>query len=133
MKTKIFVFAGLLSVITVAFISMNTFQVTTGPHGGRLQQVDDFYIEMKISSPEFYAYLLNKQYKPISNNGVSCEIRLFFPDSTDLEVTLKPFKEDGFRMESSVSGYQSYRVMFKAFGKTISAKFENENNMAQEK
>lgn len=101
--------------------------------GGRLQQVDDFYIEMKISSPEFYAYLLNKQCKPISNKGGSCEIRLFFPDSTDLEVTLKPFKEDGFRMESSVSGYQSYRVMFKAFGKTISAKFENENAIAHEK
>jgi hypothetical protein len=133
MKTKIIVFAVVLSIITTAFISTNLFQTTSGPHGGRLQQVENFNIEIKTSSPEFYAYLLNKQFNPIGNKGVSCEIRFYFPDSTDLDVTLKPYQNDGFRMESSLSGYQSYRVLFNAFGKTISAKFENENAIVLKK
>lgn len=133
MKTKIIVFAVVLLIVTTAFISMNTFQVTTGPHGGSLQQAGDFNIEMKTTFPYIYTYLLNKQFQPISNKGVSCEIRLFFPDSTDLDITLAPYQEDGFRIESSISGYQSCRVIFNAFGKTISAKFENENAIVQQK
>ena len=133
MKTKIIVFAVLLLVITTAFISMGKFQVTTGPHGGRLQEAEKFNIEVNTSNSEFYAYLLNKQYKPISNKGVTCEIRFLFPDNTNLDVTLKPYQEDGFRIESSISGYHSYRVIFNAFGENISAKFVNQINIVQKK
>lgn len=133
MKTKITVFAVFLLVLTAAFISMDKIQTTTGPHGGRLQQVEKFNIETKTSYSEIYAYLLNKQSKPMSNKGISCEIRFFFLDGTDLDVTLKPYQEDGFKIESSISDYQSYRVMFNAFGKNISAKFENENAIVQKK
>ena len=133
MKTKIIVFAVLLSVITTAIISMDTFQVTTGPHGGKLQQADDFNIEMKTSYPHFYTYLLNKQCQPISNKGVSCEIKFFFPDGTTFDTPLKPYEEDGFTMESSISSYNSYRVTFHAFGKIVSAKFENENAIVKKK
>ncbi len=133
MKTKIILLALLFSGITFVFISMNIFQITTGPHGGNIKQVDDFNIEMKIPHPDFYAYLLNKQCKPINNKGVSGEIRFFFPDSTSLDIPLQPYEEDGFRMESSVLDYYSYRVTFHAFGKFISAKFENENAIARKK
>ena len=133
MKTKIIVFAVLFIVISTAFTSMDKFQVTTGPHGGRLQQVKNFNIEVNTSYSELSAYLLDKQYKPISNKGVSCEIRFLFPDSTNLDVSLKPYKEDGFRIESSVSGYHSYRVIFHAFGENISAKFENQIAIVREK
>ncbi len=133
MKTKIIVFAVLLLVITTAFISIDKFQVTTGPHGGRLQQAENFNIETNTSNSEFYAYLLNKQYKPVSNKGVTCKIRFLFPDSTNIDVTLMPYKEDGFRIESSVAGYHSYWVIFHAFGKNISAKFENQIAIVQEK
>ena len=133
MKTKTIVFAALLLVITTAFISMDTFQETTGPHGGRLQQVEKFNIEVNTVNSEFYAYLLNKQYKPISNNGVTCKVRFLFPDNTDIEVSLKPYQEDGFRIESIVSGYHSYRVIFNAFGENISAKFENQIAIIQKK
>lgn len=133
MKTKIIVVAVLLLVIITAFISMDKFQVTTGPHGGRLQQAKEFNIEVNTSHSEFYAYLLDKQYKPISNKGVSCEIRFLLPDSTNLDVTLMRYKEDGFRIESSVSGYHSYRVIFHAFGENISAKFENKIVLVREK
>ena len=133
MRTKIILFILLFSGITFAFISMNTFQISTGPHGGNIQQAGNFNIEMKVSHPDFYAYLLNKQCRPISNKGVSGEIRFFFRDSTSLDIPLKPYEEDGFRMESSVSDYYSYRVTFHAFGKFISAKFDNENVIAQKK
>ena len=133
MKTKIIVFAALLLVITTAFISMDKFQVTTGPHGGRLQQAEKFNIETNVSNLEFYAYLLDKQYKPVSNKGVTCKIRFLFPDSTNIDVSLKPYQEDGFRIESSVAGYHSYRVIFNAFGENISAKFENQIAIVQEK
>ena len=133
MKTKIIVFAVLLLVITTAFISMGKFQVTTGPHGGRLEQAEKFNIETNASYSEFYAYLLDKQYKPVSNIGVTCKIRFLFPDSTNIEVSLKPYQEDGFRIESSVSGYHSYRVIFHAFGENISAKFENQITIVQQK
>lgn len=133
MKTNIIGFAVLLLVMTTAFVSMDKFQVITGPHGGRLQEADKFNIEVNTTYSEFYAYLLNKQYKPISNKGVTCKIRFLFPDSTNLDVNLKPYQEDGFRIESSVSGYHSYRVIFNAFGKNISAKFENQIAEMQKK
>lgn len=127
MNIKVIVFIVFLSATTSEFISMNSAQTHSGPHGGRLQQSENFNIETKTFHSEFYAYLLNAQCKPINNNGISCEIRFFFSDSSNLDVTLKPYHEDGFRIESSVSGYQYYRVIFNAFGKIISAKFENEN------
>lgn len=133
MKTKIIVFAVLLLVITTAFISTDKFQVTTGPHGGRLQQAEKFNIEANASFSEFYTYLLDKQLKPISNKGITCKIRFLFSDSTNIDVTLNPYQEDGFRIESSVSGYHSYRVIFNAFGENISAKFENQINIVQKK
>ena len=133
MKTKIIVFVVLLSVLTVAFISTDTFQVTTGPHGGRLQEVDDFNIETKTAFPNIYTYLLNKQCQPISNTGVSCEIKFFLTDGTTLDIPLKPYEVDGFTMESSILSYNSYRVTFHAFGKPVSAKFENENAIVQKK
>ena len=133
MKSNIIGFAVLLLVITTAFVSMDKNQVITGPHGGRLQEAENFNIEVNTTYSEFYAYLLNKQYKPISNKGVTCKIRFLFPDSTNIDVTLNPYKEDGFRIESSVSGYRSYRVIFNAFGENISAKFENQIAIVQEK
>ena len=133
MKTKNIVFAVFLLVITTGFVSMHKFQVITGPHGGRLQQTEKFNIETITYNSEFYAYLLDKQYKPISNKGVTCKIRFLFPDSTNIDVTLMPYKEDGFRVESSVSGYHSYRIIFYAFGEDISAKFENQIATVQKK
>ena len=133
MKTKIIVFAVLLLAISTAFISMDKFQVATGPHGGRLQQAEKFNIETNTYNSEFYAYLLDKQYKPISNKGVTCKIRFLFPDTTNLDFTLKPYQEDGFRIESSITGYHSYRVIFNAFGENISAKFENQITLVQKK
>ena len=133
MKTKIIVFAVLLIVISTAFISMDKFQVATGPHGGRLQQAEKFSIETNTYNSEFYAYLLDKQYKPISNKGVTCKIRFLFPDTTNLDFTLMPYQEDGFRIESSITGYHSYRLTFNAFGESISAKFENQITLVQKK
>lgn len=127
MRTKIILFTIFILAITAAFISMNKVQTMAGPHGGRLQQAEKFNIETKISYSEIYAYLLNKQCKPISNKEITCEIKFFFPDSTAFVSNLKPYGEDGFKIESNITGYQSYRVSFNAFGKIISAKFENEN------
>lgn len=128
MKAKIaviimlFFFIGIISYSYTKSIYDNE-----GPHGGRLKSVDNFNIEVKVVSPGFHVYLLDKQLNSINNKGMSCEIRFFLYDNTILDVALKPFGNDGFMVESSLTGYHSYNVIFYAFGKQIKAKFEAEN------
>lgn len=133
MKAKIILLVVLLSGITASFVLIDNFQTTTGPHGGSLKPAENFYIEMKTSYPGFYTYLLNRQCKPIGNKGISCEMKFLFPDSTNLDVELQPYLEDGFRTESNILGYHSCRVTFHAFDKVISAWYENENAIVQKK
>lgn len=133
MKTKIIIFGLLLLGSTAAFKSMDFLQTNKGPHGGRIQKAENFNIETKVSYPYFYAYLLNEQLKPLGNKGMACEIKFTYTDSTSLDFPLKPYQEDGFRLESTVSDYNSYRITFHAFGRSVSAKFENENAIVRKK
>lgn len=133
MKIKIFLFGLLILGITIAYSSMDPPQAKEGPHGGRVQKAEIFNIETKVSYPYFYAYLLNEQYKPLGNKGMACEIKFTYTDSTSLDFPLKLYEEDGFVLESTVSDYNSYRVTFHAFGRTVSAKFENENAVVRKK
>jgi hypothetical protein len=133
MKIKIVLFVLFLLGIIGLFISMNTFQPNTGPHGGRIQTADNFNIESKTSHPYFYAYLLNTKNKPVNNKDLACEIKFYYTDSTSLDFPLKPYHEDGFQLESTITDYNAYRITFHAFGRNISARFENENAIVQKK
>ena len=113
--------------ISIVFISMKTIQTSTGPHGGRVKKVENFNIETKTNYSEYYTYLLNNKNEPISNKGISCEIEFLFLDNTSLDFPLKKYQEDGFKLESSITGYESYRITFYAFGKAIATTFENES------
>jgi hypothetical protein len=127
MKIKIILFT-LLAITAIVIISMKTLSAKSdGPHGGKVKAVEKFNIETKIVFPRFYAYLLNDKLEPINNKGMTCEIQFSFPDSIQTSLPLKPEGTDGFSIETSVSDYSSYRVTFMAFGKPISAKFENES------
>jgi hypothetical protein len=127
MKKKLILSALFLLGITIVFISMNAFTTVTGPHGGRVQKAENFNIETKSSYPYFYAYLLTDQNKSIPNKGVACEVKFFLTDSTSLDFAFKPYQDDGFRVESTVTDYNAYRITFHAFGRNISSRFENEN------
>jgi len=98
-----------------------------GPHGGRVKSAGSYNIEMKVASHNFQAFLLDNQLNPISNKGMTCEIRFFLCDSSTIDIDLKPFGDDAFMVESSLKGYYYYNVVFHVFGKQIKAKFEDEN------
>lgn len=133
MKIKI-ALAGLL-FLTAVLISFNFLESSsaTGPHGGNVKSAGEYYIEMKHSSFDFYAYLLDKKMKPISNKGISCEAKFVFSDSTLINVPLKPLGEDGFSTKSGAIAFSSCRIFFNVFGVYVSAEFENENPIVQEK
>lgn len=132
MKTKLLVSSSIIVIALLAW-SFITLQPTTGPHGGMLKQAENYNIEMKVVHPNLYTYLLDQKLKPISNKGVSCEVKLFFHDNTSIDATLKPFQEEGFIMESGITDYHSCRITFNLFGKKISTRFENENAIVQKK
>ncbi len=133
MKTK-FIFSILLLLITSVFVSFNSHQsAIVGPHDGIVKEAGDYNIEIKKIEPLLYAYLLDKKLNPISNKGISCEARFLFSDSTNFNIHLKPYGDEGFSMESNSLKYNSYRIYFTINGKLISAQFENESLIVEKK
>lgn len=131
MNTKLILFGLLLSGIAILY-SVNSNQVTSGPHGGELKSAENFHIELKEAFPNLHCYLLDQKLGPVSNVGVLCEIRFFMPDETSVDLNLKPFLDNGFILESNTIVYNSCRVTFNISGKSISAKFDKENMIAHE-
>ena len=120
-------------LLTVIFLISMTGSLPQGPHDGVLKKAEGFYIEMK-NNPDtsFFAYLLNKKLKTISNKGISGEVKFFFPDSTVLNAELKPAARNAFTAKP-VSGFYGCKITFVVFGKSVSALFEKENQTAQKK
>jgi len=132
MKARIFLLGLLLSGIVILY-SLNRNQSDLGPHGGKFKQADNFNIEMKESFPNIYVYLLDQKLKPVKNEGIFCEIKFYFPDSTSTDLALKPFRDDGFILEASKIVFNSFKVTFNVFGKSVSAKFEKESILVRKK
>lgn len=132
MNAKLILFGLLLSGIVILY-SVNRYQGTTGPHGGELKAAENFHIELKEAFPNLHCYLLDQKLLPVSNVGVLCEVRFFMPDETSVDLTLKPFLNDGFILESNSIVYNSCKVTFNISGKSVSAKFDKENLIAHEK
>lgn len=124
---KIFILMFFLSLFLILYAYNRNAYNDIGPHGGRVKSVDNYNVEMKVTNHNFQAFLLDHQLNPISNEGVTCEMRFFLSEGSTLDVDLKAFGDDGFVVESSLKGYHFYNVIFYAFGKQIKAKFEDEN------
>ena len=133
MNPKIIFFSALI-IVTGAFISMKTiFSNDEGPHGGKIQKVKNYTIEVKKMYSRFYAYLLDSENKTIDSKNLSCEIRFLQMDGTHLDIPLKPYPGDGFTLDYFSSDYNSYRITFKVAGTSVSAKFENESVLVKSK
>jgi hypothetical protein len=133
MKAKTIIIIAFLILLALFLISINFIQSPYGPHGGKVKEAGEYNIEMKNVYPNMYTVLLDKDYKPINNKGILCEIHFILPDNTKLNSQLKPFEEDGFTMELGGLNFSTCRVFFNVNGKSISAGFENENLIVQKK
>lgn len=126
MKIKL-ILPALFLLMTICFYAWKPFQTIQGPHGGSLQKIENYHIEMKTLNSNVYTYLLDEKLKAITNKQMSCTIQFFFNDNVNTIATMKPAGEDGFILESNTIAYQSCKVSFKMSGKSMSARFENEN------
>ena len=119
--------------ITITLISLSFLQPTIGQHYGIVKEAGVYNIEMKNSFTNFYAYLLDKQNKPISNNGIFCETRFAFSDGTFTKIPLNSFGKDGFSCELNTFKFYSCTIYFNVFGKSVSANFESEKPIVQKR
>jgi hypothetical protein len=131
MRTKIIIIL-LIIIALILLVSLNVFQSPFGPHGGMVKDAGEYQIEMKNPYGKLYAFLLDKAYTPIKNKRISCSARYYFPDNTTTDVDLKPFGEDGFVTETTIK-FNLCKITFNLQGKSVSAKFENENPIVQKK
>lgn len=127
MKTKIIIISLILLLLSIILIALNYSQTVIGPHDGIVKPAGEYNIELNSTYPAFFAYLLDKKNKPISNSRIICEAEFLFPDSTKISAPLKPMGEDGFALDSDVHKFYSCKISFYVFGKMVSAQFENEN------
>lgn len=126
MKQKI-IFWTFLILIPFILLGMIFFQSPVGPHDGTVKRAGVYYIEMKSLHQEIHTYLLDKKLSPIGNKGMTCEIKIVYPDSSCLTKPLKAFGTDGFSTGVASTQFVNCSVFFKISGKTISAQFENNN------
>ena len=124
---------GLFLLTTMVLIAFNLTDNPVGPHGGTVKTAGIYNIEMKNSYPNLYAFLLDSRLRPMSNKGISYEVRFNFADSSTSIIPLKPFWEDGFSMKLGSLRYNTCRINFNVSGKIVSAQFENDNLVANNK
>lgn len=129
-KGKIF-FLVVLYCIVIAFVSWNKSQ-PRGPHDGVIKKTGNYFIEINTPGKFIYAYLLDKKLKTINDKDLSCEVKFALPDSTSFSLKLKPTTDGGF-MGENLNGFNGCIVTFIAFGKSISAKYENASVLVLEK
>lgn len=129
-RTKIFLII-LLVLLALTLIAWHLSQPILGPHGGTIKQTGNYYIQVKTSYPYLYAFLLDKEIKPISNKGISCEARFIFADHTDMKVALTTFEEDGFSTRLTTQEFISSQIYFNGNGISVTAQFENQKLIAK--
>lgn len=115
----------------LVLVALSSKQTGEGPHGGVVKEADNFKIEMKISFPFFYTYLLNSNSRPISNKKINCNVNLIFPDKSESHVLLRRFEEDGFFAELCDQPVVRYIISFNVNGQTISAQFYDANTIVK--
>lgn len=113
--------------------SQDSLSQAVGPNGGIVKKAENYYIEIKnVPEMSFYAYLLDKELKIISNKGVLCNAEFFFPDNTSLKVPLKPAPGEAFTADVA-SGYDACEITFYVLDKHVFARFKNISSIVQKK
>jgi len=125
------VFSVAILVVAVSLLSWFAFQ-SKGPHDGKVNKVENFYIEMKNDANLFHAWLYDNNFKPLTNNGITGDVKFFLMDSTTFDVALKPFLEDEFICES-IPGFYICKITFNISGNSITSTFQNPVQVAQDK
>ncbi len=125
------VFMAFLYCILIAFVSWSKAQ-PKGPHGGILKKTQNYFIEINNPGKFIYAYLLDKKLKTISDKEMSCDVKFSLPDSTNFSLKLKPSTDGGF-MGENLNGFDRCIITFTAFGRTITARYENASVLVVEK
>lgn len=127
------IFFIVLILLAAIFISTKTiFAKDLGPHGGRVEKAETHNIEVKTDYNHFYAFLLTTTNEPISNKNITCDIRYYLLDGSNLDMPLKPFGDDAFSIDYLAHNYNSFKITFQVDGKPVSAKFENDNVLVKE-
>lgn len=131
-KLKI-LFLILLVLLALTLIGWHFSNQVECPHGGTVKDAGNFKIEAKTSSPYFYAFLLDKKNTPLSNKGISCEVRFIFSDHTDMKFAMTPFDDDGFIVKLITQEFIQSQVQFNVHGESVTAKFDNQNFVVRKK
>lgn len=120
----IFVFTFLVSLGAISIASSKQ----ESPHGGIIKEADGYFIEVKNAAKNFNVYLLNNKMEPIGTKNITGKAQFFFPDSTDLEMNLKPMNDKAFNCVPP-PGYYASKITFNIMGKTVSARFPSQNTV----
>jgi len=128
MKKKI---THALFLITITALLALDSPPSQGPHGGAIKKAEGYYVEMK-NNPDtsFFAYLLTKKLKTVSNKDVTAEVKLFFPDSTATDVPLKAIAGNAFTGKI-IPGFYACKITFHIYEKEVSAQFAKEDQVVQ--
>jgi hypothetical protein len=130
MKEKLWIYS-LPFLMAFLIYMVNLYQSRTGPHGGVYKTFKKYNIEEKTVYPFIYSYLLDEDLKPIRNKGIQCEAIFLLPKDSSINVKLQPFRRDGFIMKTNSVVYDSFKITYHVFGKSISEVFKNESFLAQ--
>lgn len=71
-----------------------------------------------------YAYLLDRKLNTINNKELACNVKFSLPDNTSFNLKLKAITDGGF-MGENLNGFNGCVVTFAAFGRIITARYEN--------
>lgn len=122
-----------LLILTTMFLLGLDKSQTPGPHGGVIKSADKYYIEMKnIPDTTFLSYLLDKKMNTMSNKSISGEVKLYFQDSTVVNMDLIPIEGDAFTAKI-LPGFYSCKITFDISGKEVSAKFDMRTQLVNTK
>lgn len=110
-----------LFFLTIALVA-HVVTKEQGPHNGELKKTGGYVIEMKCIEKKFSVYLLDKKLKTLSNEEMTANVDFLFPDSTTMNMVLRPEGKEAFVCEVP-SDFFSCKVNFNRQGKAISAKF----------
>jgi len=130
MRVKILLLI-ILVLVALTLIALSYLQTNEGPHGGRLKQSGNYYIELKLSESGVYAYLNDSDLKPVSNRGITCELKTVFPDHIEMKLFMQAIGDDGFYADLPTGELLEYKINFNVMGKPVVASFKNEKLIVQ--
>ncbi|HWY12635.1 MAG TPA: hypothetical protein VN026_14980 [Bacteroidia bacterium] len=130
LKSTLIVFLLFGALGLVSF--MMSPQQTQGPHGGTLKKAEGYFIEMKNFEKVLSVYLLNEKLRSVDTKAITGEVKLFFPDSTDLILQLKHSYDNMFTCKLP-GDYFSCKITFNVGGKPVMATFENSGQIVLKK